>query len=518
MFPASLLILAPTLAWLFADGLIRLEVIWANQEEYSYGYVVPLISLFLVWQNGDRLERLGATGSWSGLLLVLFGMCLYALGEWGAIYSLVQYAFVVVLEGLALAWLGPRAFRLVAIPILMLAFTVPLPGFIQAGLTQRFQLWSSELGVWFIRLLGISVYLEGNVIDLGRFKLQVVEACSGLRYLFPLMTLGFILAYFFQASLWKRAVLFVSTIPITILMNSLRIGIIGIMVEFWGPSMAQGFLHDFEGWLVFMACLGLLLTEMAILVRLGPRPIPFSEALNIRWPERLRRSGRHHPRPGPFLAASAALFGLAVAVSIVPRPDAADIPERVSLSEFPMRIGEWEGWFDPLDPRFIDALNFDDYVMANYRGADGATINLYIAYYASQTKAKVPHSPQACIPGGGWAITRLTEVVPDSFLERPIEVASDRPPLRVNSLIIEKAGDRRLVYYWFQQRGRVLTSQWAVKWAIFEDALRRHRTDGALVRLVTSIGAGASGLERAHRRLSRFAAEIHPMLPRFVPD
>src|SRR5207253_2194127 len=95
-------------------------------------------------------------------------------------------------------------------------------------LSQKLQLWSSQLGVAVIRLFGISVYLEGNVIDLGSYKLQVVEACSGLRYLFPLMTLGFIAALFFRAPLWKRSILFLSTIPITVLMNSFRIGMIGI--------------------------------------------------------------------------------------------------------------------------------------------------------------------------------------------------------------------------------------------------------------------------------------------------
>lgn len=104
----------------------------------------------------------------------------------------------------------------------------------------------------------IPVFLEGNIIDLGVYQLQVVEACSGLRYLFPLMSLGFIAAYFYQAAFWKRAIVFLMTIPITILMNSFRIGVIGVMVDNWGISMAEGFLHDFEGWIIFMACAAIL--------------------------------------------------------------------------------------------------------------------------------------------------------------------------------------------------------------------------------------------------------------------
>src|SRR6201999_3169631 len=99
---------------------------------------------------------------------------------------------------------------------------------------------------------GISVLLEGNVIDLGSYQLEVAEARSGLRYLFPLMTLGFILAYLFRGPLWKRIAIFLATIPITVVMNSLRIGFIGITVDRWGRAMAEGALHDFEGWVVFM--------------------------------------------------------------------------------------------------------------------------------------------------------------------------------------------------------------------------------------------------------------------------
>ena len=153
------------------------------------------------------------------------------------------------------------------IPIIFLLFAIPLPYFIDAVLSFRLQLISSQLGTFFIRLLQIPVYLEGNVIDLGVYKLQVVEACSGLRYLYPLMSLGFLAAYLFQAPLWQRALVFLSTIPITIVMNSLRIGIVGVLVDHCGPQDADGFLHMFEGWIIFIACAGVLVAEMTLLAR-----------------------------------------------------------------------------------------------------------------------------------------------------------------------------------------------------------------------------------------------------------
>jgi len=119
--------------------------------------------------------------------------------------------------------------RKIWIPLLFLGFMIPLPSFLYNNLSAYLQLISSQLGVAFIRLFGVSVYLEGNVIDLGTYQLQVVEACNGLRYLFPLMSLAFLSAYFFKGAMWKRAIIFLSSIPITVLMNSVRIGITGMI-------------------------------------------------------------------------------------------------------------------------------------------------------------------------------------------------------------------------------------------------------------------------------------------------
>ena len=142
-----------------------------------------------------------------------------------------------------------------------LIFAIPLPHLFQADLSQGLQLLSSTIGVWPLDVMGIPVFQEGNVIDLGGYRLQVVEACSGLRYLFPLMSFGYLVAFLLQDRMWKRILIFLSTIPISICLNSLRITIIGITVDLWGPKMAEGFIHAFEGWVIFLICLVLLMLE-----------------------------------------------------------------------------------------------------------------------------------------------------------------------------------------------------------------------------------------------------------------
>ena len=205
------------------------------------------------------------TPSWIGPVLVLLALTMHVIGELSAVFILSQIAFVIVLAGIVLSAGGYRLLAAAFVPIAFLLFAIPLPYFIDAELTLRLQLISSQLGAFLIRMFGIPVYLDGNIIDLGNYQLQVVEACSGLRYLYPLLSLSFLAAYIFDAPRWQRVLLFLSAIPIAIAMNGFRIGLVGILVDRWGTAMAEGALHFFEGWIIFLACGALLLLEMYLM-------------------------------------------------------------------------------------------------------------------------------------------------------------------------------------------------------------------------------------------------------------
>ncbi len=497
--------------WLFWDGLASMWGWWIDAPEYSHGLLIPPIAAFLVWQQKDRLERVAFRGSWWGVALVLLGGVLLLLGQLATIYTLVQYAYLITLCGLVLAFTGPQAFRLLSVPLLVLLFMVPLPQFVLANLSTKLQLLSSQLGVWFIRLFDISVFVEGNVIDLGGYKLQVAEACDGLRYLFPLMTLGFLMAYFYKGATWKRIVLFLSSIPITVIMNSLRVGTIGVMVEHWGIAMAEGFLHEFQGWAVFMASAFLMFGEIALLNRVGRESGTWRQLFGVEFPAASPRGATIQKRalPHSFLAACAVLLAFVAVTLFIPRPSEV-APSRAAFVEFPMSLGAWSGRTSSLEGIYLDALKLDDYLLANYDDGSRNPVNLYMAYYSSQRKGEAVHSPRSCMPGGGWQL--------HDFDQRTLaNVSINGRPLRVNRTLIELGDQRQLVYYWFQQRGRVITNEFAVKWYLFWDALTRHRTDGALVRLVIALPTTGSEIE-ADRRLTDLAGRVAPVLTRYVPD
>jgi exosortase D (VPLPA-CTERM-specific) len=496
--------------WLFWDGLWFLGISWTTSPEYSYCILIPPVAAFLIWQQKDRLELLPFEGSWWGPGLVLLGGGLLVLGQLATIYTLVQYAYLVTLYGLVLSFTGRRAFRLIGVPLLILAFMIPLPAFFLYNLSTKLQSLSSELGVWFMRLFGISVFVEGNVIDLGGYKLEVAQACDGLRYLFPLMTLGFLMAYFYRGALWKRVFLFLSSIPITIIMNSWRIGTIGLMVEHWGISMAEGFLHEFQGWMVFMLSALLLLGEIGVLNRIGRETGTWRELFGVEFPPATPAGAALRKRPVPlaFIAAGAVLVGFVIVARVLPRP-AEIIPTRIGFTEFPMNLGAWTGRQASLEGIYLDQLKLDDYLLADYVN-NGDAINLYMSYYNSQRKGDAVHSPRACLPGGGWQLR--------DFDQRNLpNVQINGQPLRVNRTLIEFGNQRELVYYWFEQRGRIVTNEFAVKWYLFWDAVTRHRTDGALVRIITALPSGTNEAS-ADRRLAAFAALMAPNLARYVPN
>ena len=490
----------------FNASLIELVGRWIKQEEYGHGFLIPVVVAWLLWSRRDAVIASIGRPSWMGPVVLLAALGVHIVGQLSAIYLLSHLAFIGVLIGIALSVGGTSLLRQTILPIAFLLFAIPLPYFIESQLTWRLQIISSQLGVFFIRLLDIPVYLEGNVIDLGTYKVQVVEACSGLRYLYPLLCLSFLAAYLYNAPLWQRIVVFLSAIPITIVMNSFRIALVGVLVKTWGPQMADGLVHFFEGWVVFLLCAALLLGEIYLLARFVSRK-SFAESFGV--PEAAPRPVAH---PMPFSSRSAQLVacvlllcGGSLAVFLMSGRQES-IPDRVRFATFPNTLGQWQGRPSLLEPQVEHALGLEDYILSDYARERGEAVNLYVAYYATQRSGVSPHSPIVCLPGGGWHILDFAR----------IETQTSGAMLPVNRAIIERGGTKQLVYYWFVQRGRNVANEYWSKWYLFADAIFKNRTDGALVRLTTPLYPGESDGD-AETRLQAFVTELEPRLRTYLP-
>jgi exosortase D (VPLPA-CTERM-specific) len=489
-------------ATVFRGSLLELVRRWTTQEEYSHGFLIPLVVAWLLWTRREVLLPSIGRPAWTGPLLILLAMFFHILGTLSAVFILSQLAFIVALLGVTLALGGFPFLRVTFVPLFFLIFAIPLPYFIDANLSLQLQLISSQLGVFFIRLFQIPVFLEGNVIDLGDYKLQVVDACSGLRYLYPLLSLSFLAAYLFNAPIWQRALVLVSSIPITIAMNGFRIGLVGVTVDRWGAQMADGALHFFEGWIIFVTSALLLTLEIYLLARFSRKR--FLEAF---YPptEAARIYPTMHQKPTnrmPIYASLLLLCAIFLATSLISNRTEI-VPERIQFVSFPATLGDWNGHASLLEPQVENSLALQDYIVSDYSKSDGKVINLYVAYYASQRTGESPHSPLVCIPGNGWSITQLGRT---SFAGRPL-----------NRAIIERNGSKQLVYYWYEERGRWLASEYWSKWYLLSDAIIKNRSDGALVRLITPILPNELE-EEADGRLITFMQDMLPSLSTYLPS
>jgi exosortase len=251
-------VLAVLVALLYYDVLLRLIQGWWNDPNFSHGFFVPLFSLFVVWRDRDRLLSLPTKPSVWGIPLIAGSLAMLVVGTLGAELFLSRCSFVFLIPGLTVFFAGWRLFRALLFPWLCLFLMVPLPAIVFNQVTFPLQLLASQVSTVMLRTLDVPVLREGNVIVVPAMPLEVAEACSGIRSLVSLGTLAVIYGYMLDQKLWRRAALVVAAIPIAVFANALRITGTGLVAQYWDPQKAEGFFHEFSGWVIFVFSLGLL--------------------------------------------------------------------------------------------------------------------------------------------------------------------------------------------------------------------------------------------------------------------
>jgi len=237
-------IYAPVFPGLFSD--------WWNDPNYSHGFLVPLFSTYLVWQDREHLKKLPVQGSWLGLGVLCGGIGALVLGDIGAEDFLTRSSLICILAGLVLFHLGMHFFRSLLFPLGFLFFMVPLPAIIFNAVAFPLQGLAARNATVALDFLGIPVLRDGNVIHLSHISLGVTEACSGIRSLVSLLALAVAWAYLTLPGLCSRLVLILSAIPITIVANAGRVIVTGLIGQWFGVKYAQGVFHSFSGWIIFL--------------------------------------------------------------------------------------------------------------------------------------------------------------------------------------------------------------------------------------------------------------------------
>jgi len=479
---------------------------WIVDGNYSHGFLIPPIAAYFVWERRATLSAARRQPSSWGLVIVCLSLAVLGAGLLGSEYFLSRISIIGVLAGIVVHLYGWRHLRLLAFPLAFLILMVPLPVIVFNQVALPLQFVASRVGEWAIDACGIPVLREGNVLTLANTTLEVAEACSGIRSLVSLITLGLVFGYFADSRLWARTVIVASTVPVAIVANGARVAGTGMLASWIGPAAAEGFLHEFSGWMVFVVAFVLILAVQRIIHRFWPdrsvRPAAVGRAVEPGAPVSLRR-----------LAALTLCLAVGLAISVrASRREAA--PARTGLAAFPMQIDQWRGIPDtPFTSDVLAVLGLTDYLTRLYVTPSRTGVGLYVGYWQSQRQGETIHSPLNCLPGAGW------EPVSRSTISLSDPRQPSGPPMEINRYLIRKGLDREVVLYWYQSHGRITASEYWSKFYLMEDAVRLNRTDGAIVRVIAPVVGDAPDAERAaDEHAQGFVSAIVPRLTGFLPN
>lgn len=234
---------------------IKLVHDWYTIPDYSHGFLVPLFSLFLIWDRRKSIRATPVRQSWAGIPLILFAIAVLILGVYGVDLFTSRISFVLLMAGLIWTFSGRAMLRELRFPLLVLLLAIPFPEIVFNKITFPLQLMASHVASDILPFLGVPTLQDGNVIQLPVMKLEVAEACSGIRSLMSLFALAIFYGYFLEKSTLRRTLLALAAIPIAVAANVVRIVGTGLCVQYWNPDKAVGFFHEFSGWVMFVVSL-----------------------------------------------------------------------------------------------------------------------------------------------------------------------------------------------------------------------------------------------------------------------
>ena len=519
---------AAAIVFLYANVLAKLGYDWWTDENYSHGLLVPFVIGFIVWSEFDYLKKaVEKPRVLLGFSIVLFALVMLLGGVLGAELFVQRISLVIILAGIVIYFFGSKILQLLVVPFALLLFSIPIPQIIFNKIAFPLQIYASQIAVWGIRLFAVPTVRKGNVFEIlpqgatQTISLEVVEACSGIRSLMTLVTLALVLAYFTRDKkhnasdgwffclksfdLWRTIILMLSAIPVAVLTNAGRVTATGVLTYYYGKKALDGFWHDLSGWLVYIVALLILFGINSALKFISSK---FNK--NQTRPKEIKPQENYYSALSTqhsALVLIAVLFLGGIFINWFEHRSEVEV-SRKTLSEMPKALGDWRQKGDEI--RFSEqtesVLKVSDYTMREYTLPDGRMANVYVGYYASQRTGATYHSPQNCLPGAGW------------IMKEPETVEIKTPAgktFRANRYRIENGVYDEIMIYWYQGRGRFEPSEYQDKINTVWDSIFRQRSDGAMVRVMTSVG---NDEQKATETAINLAAETADAVSDFIPE
>lgn len=503
-------LLAVTL-WLYWSTLSRLLVQWRQDENFQHGWIVPLFSAFVIWQERKRLARIPPRASWLGLVLMVGAEALLITGQLGVELYTQRTSLLFLMAGGVILFAGWEFFRALLFPWAFLFLMIPIPTILFNHITFPLQILASKVAAAALPVFGVPVLRSGNIMDLASRQLEVADACSGIRSLMSLGTLAIIYGYLVEKRMWLRWLLVFASVPIAVAANSLRVVSTGLMVQYWTPDASEGRFHSAWGLFVFVISLLMLYGLHVLISWIFPYEGRDSLSENQgRVHDRVEISGRPNTANNSTAHfALASLLIVSAAVFLHAHNHGDVFPSRIPLRAFPEQIGTWRGNDQELPEDQLKILGYPEYMLRDYVNPRGIEpkVNLFIAYYKTQRNGETPHSPQNCLPGNGLTPIENTRVMLNMVAHEPFPV---------NRYIVARGDDRSLVLYWFWAHNRGVASEYWNKYYLVRDSIHMNRSDGALVRFFSPMLPGESA-DAAQQRIAPLVSSVLPMLNDYIP-
>ena len=258
------------LAGLYSSVIPGMVRQWYLDGNYSHGFLVPVISAYLLYRRVDELKQAEVSPSGLGMTIIISALALLIFGTYGGEYFTLRASMILLLIGLVLHFFGREVFRIAAVPILFLFFMIPLPYIVYDAIAFPLKLFVTKISVIILKLIGVSVIREGNVLMFSTATFEVADACSGIRSLLSLLAMGTAYACLVRATRLQKLLIILAAIPLAVATNALRVIMTGLLAQHWGKAVAEGFFHEFAGLLLFAVAIALLLGLGALIRRGDP--------------------------------------------------------------------------------------------------------------------------------------------------------------------------------------------------------------------------------------------------------
>ncbi len=265
----QLFLVLPLLVGMYFTIVPQMVMVWYNDENYSHGFLVPIIAGYFLWQSWPELKDRLVKPDWTGLVVIVCGVVQLLIAWLSTEYFTMRSSLIILMAGMTLFWFGREVLKGLALPIGYLLFMVPIPYIIYDMAAFPLKLFVTKVSVVFMKMVGVVVLRDGNIIMFPSTTLEVADACSGIRSLISLLAIAVAYSFLVKTSKLRHWIIIFSAIPIAVATNALRVIVTGILAQWWGAKAAEGFFHEFAGMAVFVLAMGMLVLFGELLRRTG---------------------------------------------------------------------------------------------------------------------------------------------------------------------------------------------------------------------------------------------------------